>query len=147
MLLCLLAGLGSSYGQLEDKPIPTDFSAGSMREIASDAIRLLNETRLDSITLLNLGEDRIINQRPAREVLSELLMRTQNVSDEKKRMQHVLDYIYRLRITVYTAKKNELARLLDEMPDGPDREATKKNLLQITEYIRYLREKLKEQSG
>jgi len=145
VLLCLLTGLGKSYSQLEDKPIPTDFSAGTMRDIATKAIRHLDSGKLDSIALLNLGEDRIINQRPAREVLSEMLMRTQNVSDEKKRMQHVLDYIYRLRITVYTAKKNELAKLLDEMPDGPDREATKRNLLQITEYIRYLREKLKEQ--
>jgi len=145
VLLCLLAGLGGSYQKLEDKPIPTDFSAGTMREIAAEAIRLLDESRLDSISLLNLGEDRTINQRPAREVLSELLMRTQNVSDDRKRMQHVLDYIYRLRISVYTVKKNELARLLDEMPQGPDREATKKNLLQITEYIRYVREKLKEQ--
>ena len=145
VLLCLLAGLGGSYQKLEDKPIPTDFSAGTMREIAAEAIRLLGESKLDSISLLNLGEDRTINQRPAREVLSELLMRTQNVSDDRKRMQHVLDYIYRLRISVYTVKKNELARLLDEMPQGPDREATKKNLLQITEYIRYLREKMKEQ--
>ena len=145
VLLCLLAGLGGSYHKLEDKPIPTDFSAGTMREIAAEAIRLLGESKLDSISLLNLGEDRTINQRPAREVLSELLMRTQNVSDDRKRMQHVLDYIYRLRISVYTVKKNELARLLDEMPQGPDREATKKNLLQITEYIRYLREKMKEQ--
>ena len=145
MLLCLLTGLGTGYSQLEDKPIPTDFSAGTMRDIASEAINLLNSAKLDSISLLNLGEDRIINQRPAREVLSEMLMRTQNVSDKKKRMQHVLDYIYRLRITVYTAKKNELAKLLDEMQEGPDREATKRNLLQITEYIRYLREKLKEQ--
>jgi len=116
-----------------------------MRDIATEAIRLLDESRFDAISLLNLGEDKIINQRPAREVLSELLMRTQNVSDEKKRMQHVLDYIYRLRIAVYTVKKNELATLLDRMPDGPDREATKKNLLQISEYIRYVREKLKEQ--
>ena len=145
VLLCLLAGLGGSYSQLEDKPIPTDFSSGTMREIASEAINLLNQSRLDAISLLNLGEDRIINQRPAREVMSEMLMRTQNVSEEKKRMQHVLDYIYRLRISVYSAKKNELARILDEMPQGPDREATKKNLLQITEYIRYIREKLKEQ--
>jgi len=145
VLLCLLTGLGTGYSQLEDKPIPTDFSAGTMRDIASEAINLLNSAKLDSISLLNLGEDRIINQRPAREVLSEMLMRTQNVSDKKKRMQHVLDYIYRLRITVYTAKKNELAKLLDEMQEGPDREATKRNLLQITEYIRYLREKLKEQ--
>jgi len=145
VLLCLLAGLGESYRNLEEKPIATDFSAGTMREIATDAVRLLNESKLDAISLLNLGEDRIINQRPAREVLSEMMMRTQNVSDEKKRMQHVLDYIYRLRIAVYTLKKNELAKLLDEMPEGPDREATKKNLLQITEYIRYVREKLKEQ--
>ena len=145
VLLCLLSGLGKSYEQLEDKPIPTDFSSGTMRDIATEALRLLEESKFDSISLLNLGEDRTINQRPAREVLSELLMRTQNVSDEKKRMQHVLDYIYRLRIAVYTVKKNELATLLDQMPDGPDREATKKNLLQISEYIRYIREKLKEQ--
>lgn len=145
VLLCLLAGLGSNYSQLEDKPIPTDFTPGAMREIASAAINLLDNSGLDSISLLQLGEDRIINQRPAREVLSEYMMRAQNVSDEKKRIWFVLDYIYRLRISVYTARKNELAVLFDGMPEGPDREATKKNLLQITEYIRYLRGKMKEQ--
>jgi len=145
VLLCLLAGLGQSYQRLEDKPIPTDFSAGTMREIATEALVLLNENRLEAISLLNLGEDRTINQRPAREVLSEMLMRTQNVQDEKTRILHVMDYLYRLRITIYTHRKNELARYFDEMPEGQDREATKKNLLQIAEYIRYLRMKLKEQ--
>lgn len=144
VLLCLLAGLGSSYHQLEDKPIPTDFSAGTMRDIASEAIKLLDSSKLDAISLLNLGEDRIINQRPAREVLSELLMRTQNVSDEKKRIWHVLRSIYTLRIAVYAAKKDELAKLLDKMPQGIDREATVKNFQQIADYIRYIRER-KEQ--
>ena len=144
VLLCLLAGLGSSYHQLEDKPIPTDFSAGTMRDIASEAIKLLDTSKLDAISLLNLGEDRIINQRPAREVLSELLMRTQNVSDEKKRIWHVLRSIYTLRIAVYAAKKDELAKLLDKMPQDIDREATVRNFQQIVDYIRYIRER-KEQ--
>jgi len=145
VLLCLLTGLGESYRKLSDKPIPTDFSAGTMRDIAAEAIQLLEKSNFDSIQLLELGEDRVINQRPAREVLSEMLMRTQNVANEKTRFLHILDYLYRLRISVYTNRKNDLAKLLDGMSAGPDREATKKTLLQTTEYIKYLRERLKEQ--
>lgn len=144
VLLCLLSGLGGNYGQLEEKPIPTDFSAGTMRDIAGEAIALLNESRLDAVSLLDLGENRMLNQRPAREVLSEYLMRTQNVPDAQKRIMHVLDYIYRLRIASYASRKDELARQLDTMPDGSGRETTKKNLLQISEYLRYLRGRLKE---
>jgi len=73
-----------------------------------------------------------------------LLMRTQNVSDEKKRIWHVLRSIYTLRIAVYAAKKDELAKLLDKMPQGIDREATVRNFQQIVDYIRYIRER-KEQ--
>ena len=145
VLLCLLTGLGERYSSLPDQPIPTDFSAGAMREIATEAISLMQQGTFDAIRLLELGENRTINQRPAREVLSEFLMRTQNVSDEKKRFLHILDYLYRLRISVYTNRKNELAKNLDGMPEGPDRDATKKTFVQTTDYLRYLRERLKEQ--
>ena len=144
VLLCLLAGLGSGYENLEEKPLPQDFSMGVMRDIASEAISLLDQGKLDSLKLIALGEDRLLNGRPAHEVISEYLMRAQNVPDEQTRIIYTLEYLYKLRVTVYTATKNELAAIRDGMPDGPDRDATSRNLLQISDYIRYLRDRQEE---
>ena len=143
-LLCLLAEIGDEYHSLVEKPIPSDFSAGVMRDIATESIRLLEEKHFTPIAFLSLGEDKSINGRPAREVLSEYLMRTQKVSNSDFRKSHILDYVYKLRIRVYTERKAFLAKLLDTMPESPDKEATKKNLLQISEYLRYIRKKQKE---
>ena len=117
---------------------------GVMRDIASEAISLLDQGKLDSLKLIALGEDRLLNRRPAHEVISEYLMRAQNVPDEQTRIIYTLEYLYKLRVTVYTATKNELAAIRDGMPDGPDRDATSRNLLQISDYIRYLRDRQEE---
>jgi hypothetical protein len=77
-------------------------------------------------------------------VISEYLMRAQNVPDEKTRITYVLEYIYKLRVSVYMTTKNELASIRDGMPDGPDRDATSRNLLQISDYLKYLREQQEE---
>jgi len=53
----------------------------------------------------------------------------------------VLRSIYKLRIAVYTSKKDELAKRKDQMPRGIDREVIVKNFQQIDEYIRYLKER------
>ena len=144
VLLCLLSGMNDEYADMEDHPIPTDFSAGTMREIAAEALDLLDKKALSPLTLLELGEGRMMNGRAAKDVLSELLMRTQSVKHDDKRMQHVMDYLYQIRINVYTSHKNELARCLDLMPEGPDKSATKEDLLKVDRYLKYLREKRKE---
>lgn len=144
LLLCQLAGLGPLYTELPEKPILSDFTPGVCRDIARDALILLESGKFDSLSLLNLCEDRQLNGRPAREVISELLMRTQSIKNKDRRLFYLLDSLYRLRLTVYSVKKNELAALIDTMPEGADREAAKKNLLQIADYLRYLRQRLKE---
>jgi DNA primase len=143
-LLCLLTEIGSEYASLEEKPIPTDFTAGSMRDIATEAIKLLQENKLNAISFLDLGEDRTINGRPAREVLSEFLVRTMKVSDAKYRKHILLDSIYKLRLAAYSRQKNMLAKNLDTMPDGPDRDATKKTFLEISKYLKHIRDRMKE---
>ena len=143
-LLCLLTEIGSDYVSLEEKPIPTDFTAGSMRDIATQAIQLLQEQKLNPISFLDLGEDRTINGRPAREVLSEFLVRTMKVPDAKYRKHILLDSIYKLRLSAYTRQKSMLAKNLDSMPEGPDREATKKTFMEISKYLKHIRDRMKE---
>ena len=57
-------------------------------------------------------------------------------------MLQTIDYLYRVRMDVYTRQKKSLAKRLDVMPDGPDRIATQKALKQTSEYLKYLKGKI-----
>ncbi|MBP5491693.1 MAG: DNA primase [Clostridiales bacterium] len=147
VLICLLASLGDSYTAFVDKyhdePLVTDFSMGTMRTIAQEILPVLKENKLDANRLLLAGENLILNQRPAKDTLSEALMSVQYGDNINEIMKNTIDYMYRVRLTVYTKQKDELARRLDVMPDGDDRRATEESLRNTLAYLKYLKEKMR----
>lgn len=143
ILLVLLSMMGSSYSNLFDKPLVTDFSMGTMRSIAKEYLPLLGTPEGDTNHLLEATHEYVINKRLARDVISECLMTTTGAHDEKTLLRYALDYLYRVRMDVYTRQKKRLAEQLDGMPNGPDKEATKKGLLDTMNYLKYLQEQMK----
>jgi DNA primase len=145
VLLCLLSMLGESYKtfvqRTNDEPLETDFTMGTMRAIAKEILPILKEGRLDANRLLLAGDNLILNQRPARDTLSEALMSVKYGDDLESLISHTIDYLYRVRLSVYTRMKAELARRLDVMPEGPDRAATETMLRKTLEYLQYLKKK------
>lgn len=145
VLICLLASLGDCYKDFlatyHDEPLVTDFTMGSMRTIATEVLPILKDGKLDANRLLLAGENLILNQRSAKDTLSEALMSVNYGDDIKTLMNHAIDYLYRVRLTVYSRQKDELARRLDVMPEGSDREATEKALRNTLSYLKFLKEK------
>jgi len=145
VLLCLLSMLGESYKtfvqRTNDEPLETDFTMGTMRAIAKEILPILKEGKLDANRLLLAGDNLILNQRPARDTLSEALMSVKYGDDLESLISHTIDYLYRVRLSVYTRMKAELARRLDVMPEGPDRAATETMLRKTLEYLQYLKKK------
>ena len=145
VLLCLLSMLGESYKtfveRTNDEPLETDFTMGTMRAIAKEILPILKEGKLDANRLLLAGDNLILNQRPAKDTLSEALMSVKYGDDLESLISHTIDYLYRVRLSVYTRMKAELARRLDVMPEGPDRAATETMLRKTLEYLQYLKKK------
>ncbi len=145
VLISLLASLGESYQTFldtyHDAPLVTDFSMGTMRTIAQEVLPILEKGKLDANRLIMAGDNLILNQRSAKDTLTEALMSVKYGDDLKSLMSHTIDYLYRVRLTVYTKQKDELAKRLDVMPDGPDREATEQALRQTLAYLKFLKEK------
>ena len=145
VLISLLASLGESYQTFldtyHDAPLVTDFSMGAMRTIAQEVLPILEQGKLDANRLIMAGDNLILNQRSAKDTLTEALMSVKYGDDLKSLMSHTIDYLYRVRLTVYTKQKDELAKRLDVMPDGPDREATEQALRQTLAYLKFLKEK------
>ncbi len=145
VLICLLASLGDSYRTFQEKyhdaPLVTDFTMGTMRTIAQEVLPLLSEGKLDANRLLMAGENLILNQRSAKDTLSEALISVKYGDDLDTLMKHTIDYLYRVRMTVYSRQKDELAKRLDVMPEGPDREATEEALRNTLKYLKFLKEK------
>ena len=145
VLICLLASLGDSYRIFQEKyhdaPLITDFTMGTMRTIAQEVLPLLSEGKLDANRLLMAGENLILNQRSAKDTLSEALISVKYGDDLETLMKHTIDYLYRVRMTVYSRQKDELARRLDVMPEGPDRDATEEALRNTLKYLKFLKEK------
>ncbi len=146
VLLCLLSGKPGILGKMPDKPIPTDFSPGVMREIASTFIASESEPASDVIRLLDIAGDKELNGRLARDVFTEILMKTQDIRDEDSLIKMISDYLYRVREQVYTNRKKYLAEQMDGMPEGTDRDAAVKAFREVTEYLKFLRDKIKELS-
>ena len=146
VLLCLLTALGQNYrtfvNKYKEEPLVTDFTMGSMRTIVNEILPVLKEGKLDSSRLLAAGENLILNQRPASSTLSEALVSVQDGENLDALMLQTIDYLYRVRMDVYTRQKKSLAKRLDVMPDGPDRIATQKALKQTSEYLKYLKGKI-----
>jgi DNA primase len=147
VMLCLLCRSPEVYAKMRDKPIMTDFSAGNMRVIASTALNMLDKNSIDIAKLLDIVEDKEINQRPARELLTEIIMKTKEIRDEKKLLKMMTDYLYRVRLQVYTNRKRYLAEQMDGMLEGNDRDATIQSFREVNEYLKFLREKIKESSA
>ena len=135
VLVCLLASLGDKYADFVrnygEEPLETDFSLGSMRQIVKNILPDLKEGKLDSRKLLAAGDNLILNRRPANDTLSEALMSVKYGDNAEDLLKNTLDYLYRVRMSVYTRQKDVLARRLDVMAEGPDRDATE-SLLRST---------------
>jgi len=148
VLICLLATLGSDYPvfveKYHDKPLVTDFSMGTMRTIVQQILPDLEAGKLDSNRLLMAGDNLILNQRAARDTLAEALLSVKYGKDREDLMKNTIDYLYRVRLAVYTKAKDDLAKRLDVMPDGPDRDATVKALRDTIAYLQYLKEKMRK---
>jgi len=146
VLVCLLSALGSEYDKFVetygDEPLETDFTMGSMRTIARQILPVLKEGKLDANRLLLAGDNLILNQRPAGATLSEALMSVKYGDDVNSLFAHTKDYLYRVRMNVYTKQKDMLAKRLDVMPEGPDRDATESLLRSTLLYLTELKKKM-----
>ncbi len=146
VLVCLLSALGSEYDKFVemygDEPLETDFTMGSMRTIARQILPVLKEGKLDANRLLLAGDNLILNQRPAGDTLSEALMSVKYGDDVNSLLAHTKDYLYRVRMNVYTKQKDMLAQRLDVMPEGPDRDATESLLRSTLLYLTELKKKM-----
>ena len=145
VLVCLLSALGSEYSKFVemygDEPLETDFTMGSMRTIARQILPVLKEGKLDANRLLLAGDNLILNQRPAGDTLSEALS-VKYGDDVSSLLAHTKDYLYRVRMNVYTKQKDMLAKRLDVMPEGPDRDATESLLRTTLLYLTELKKKM-----
>ena len=146
VLICLLSTLGAEYKtfveRFGEEPLETDFTMGSMRAIARQILPVLKEGKLDANRLLMAGDNLILNQRPAGDTLSEALMSVKYGDDIESLLKHTLDYLYRVRMTVYTKQKDMLAKRLDVMQEGPDRDATESLLRSTLLYLSELKKKM-----
>ncbi len=146
VLVCLLASLGDKYADFVrnygEEPLETDFSLGSMRQIVKNILPDLKEGKLDSRKLLAAGDNLILNRRPANDTLSEALMSVKYGDNAEDLMKNTLDYLYRVRMSVYTRQKDVLARRLDVMAEGPDRDATESLLRSTLSYLTELKKKM-----
>ena len=146
VLICLLATLGAEYStfvaKFGEEPLETDFSMGSMRTIVKQVLPVLKEGKLDANGLLLAGDNLILNQRPARDTLSEALMSVKYGDDLESLMNFTKDYLYRVRMSVYTKQKDLLAKRLDTMPEGSDRYATERLLRSTLAYLSELKKKM-----
>lgn len=146
VLVCLLASLGDKYADFVrnygEEPLETDFSLGSMRQIVKNILPDLKEGKLDSRKLLAAGDNLILNRRPANDTLSEALMSVKYGDNAEDLMKNTLDYLYRVRMSVYTRQKDVLARRLDVMTEGPDRDATESLLRSTLSYLTELKKKM-----
>ncbi len=146
VLVCLLASLGDKYADFVrnygEEPLETDFSLGSMRQIVKIILPDLKEGKLDSRKLLAAGDNLILNRRPANDTLSEALMSVKYGDNAEDLMKNTLDYLYRVRMSVYTRQKDVLARRLDVMAEGPDRDATESLLRSTLSYLTELKKKM-----
>ena len=146
VLICLLASLGDKYADFVsnygEEPLETDFSMGSMRQIVKLILPDLKAGKLDSRKLLAAGDNLILNQRPANDTLSEALMSVKYGDNVEDLMKNTLDYLYRVRMSVYTRQKDVLARRLDVMAEGPDRDATESLLRSTLSYLTELKKKM-----
>ncbi len=146
-LLCLLVTLGQTWDQLPDKPVSEDFTGGAMQEIAKEALILAEKGQLEGALLLSLGEGKFINNRSAREVLTESLMRLKTNRDVKEQHQRILTLLYRRRIQRYTQAKNDLALYLDSGHSGEELALAKAKFVKLNQYLSFLKQKLKEYQG
>ena len=146
VLVCLLASLGDKYADFVrnygEEPLETDFSLGSMRQIVKNILPDLKKGKLDSRKLLAAGDNLILNRRPANDTLSEALMSVKYGDNAEDLMKNTLDYLYRVRMSVYTRQKDVLARRLDVMAEGPDRDATESLLRSTLSYLTELKKKM-----
>lgn len=146
VLLCFLCENPEIFAEMPDKPIATDFSAGSMREIAVEMLRMLNRGVSGPAKLLEIADGKELNGKPARDLFSEILIRTTDVRDKDKLSRLVLDYLYRVREQVYSNRKEYLAVQIDGMPIGPDRDASVHDFREVNDYLKYLRTRIRELS-
>ena len=146
VLLCFLCENPDVFNNMPDKPIATDFSVGTMRAIATEMIAMLYKGIGGPAKLLDLAEGKELNGRPARDLFSGILMKTKNIREEDKLARLVLDYLYRLREQVYTRRKKYLAEQIDGMVEGPDREASVSAFREVNDYLKYLREQIRDLS-
>ncbi|MBO4495526.1 MAG: DNA primase [Clostridiales bacterium] len=148
VLMCLLSELGESYPEFvdkyKDKPLVTDFSMGTMRTIAQEILPILEEGRLDANRLLLACENLVLNRRAAKDTMSEALLRVEYGKNIDELMKNTLSYLYLVRLNLYTKQKDDLAKRLDVMPDGADREATENAFRQTLEYLQFLKRKMRK---
>ena len=62
--------------------------------------------------------------------------------DLESLMNFTKDYLYRVRMSVYTKQKDLLAKRLDTMPEGSDRDATERLLRSTLAYLSELKKKM-----
>jgi DNA primase len=131
ILLCLLASYPDLWDRLKSKPITSDFSDGTMQDVAESAIELSSRKQLDTVTLIRIGENKVAGKRPLHELFASASMKLESIicnQDVKIVFEEMQKKQRKFR---YLQLKSKLQQKIDSSSDEAEKQKLKEQLLEI----------------
>lgn len=141
-LLCLLTELGDLYAGLENKVNEVDFSSGTMREIAAESIRLLNDGKFNAANLVELCKEKQLNARSAEEVFLETLVSLESSGEKRNFLLSVQLHILQFQKKVYRKRMANLSRRLDEEQDEQEKNKLMQAIRKLDVYLKEITDQI-----
>lgn len=116
-LIAVLAANSDCWQQMEDKPVPDDFSHGTVRSLYLKLMPLLAQASLDTAQLMDLTSDLVIRGRLLSELLAKASMKLDEVIGHQDVVKTAGQWLIRMRIYQLRLRSQELDQRLSEETD------------------------------
>lgn len=142
-LLCLLAANPQIFTQGHVNILPELFSPGIIQNVAEDALDRLKKNMLSPATLIELGNEIIVNKRKLSELFASGCMKTENIKNLNQAVFEAERLYSKVQISHLMEKKDMIARELSDPGISKEkRDENRAKLLEVQKNISSLKAKI-----
>ena len=134
-LLCMMAADPDLFAQLEPKPERCDFSEGIMQEVAETAMNLAADKKLDSATLVALGDEHQVRGQPLHELFARACMKLDVTFGRQDLAKAAAEQLRRQRLNRFRHKCDDLKKELNLEKDTEKQKQLKATLRDVTRQL------------
>ena len=141
-ILCMLSQITSKYKEIEFKPLPSEFSIGVLRDIATQALNMIEKGSLDPGSLMGLCEEKALNEQSATHLFAEEMMKRNQSGSGDSLVRQTELYILKRKKKIYQRMRAAYLHQCLQTTIKEEKDKWQKYCEKTDEYLRKIQERM-----